>query len=367
MYDSRLDDLVVLIVHHALKLTKGKKLLVHAHETAKPFLLALQKEVYAIGAHFECIVDFTENDEIRLKYAAKEVLETPSVLRMAGLKACDALLLVLAEDNPASRAEVRPERIGQMLRGQMSGRATMLQRTLQGDFHWCALTYPTAGYAQMANMGTIDFYELMMKSYNPDGGDIIAFWENMGKRQAEMIRSVEGKDIVRIVADGTDLSFSIRERSFENCYGHLNFPDGEFFTSVVEGSANGTIFFPYRHYYKGKLIDDITLTFKDGICVSADARENGEYIREILDTDDGSRIIGEFAFGTNFGLTRSIGNIMIDEKIGGTVHLALGNSYPGTGGINKSAVHWDMVLDLRKGGKVLVDGATVLEDGNFLI
>jgi aminopeptidase len=367
MYDKRLDDLVTLIVHHSLKLEKGKKLLVNAHETAKPFLLALQKEVYSIGASLECIVEFSENDEIKLKHASKEVLESPSVLRMAGLETCDALLLVLAEDNPASRADVPPERIGQMLRGQMSGRAAMLQRTLEGEFHWCALTYPTTGYAQMANMGTIDFYELMMKSYNPEGGDIISFWENLGKRQAEMIRSIEGRETVRILANGTDLSFSIKGRTFENCYGHLNFPDGEIFTSVVEGSANGTIYFPYRHYYKGKLIDDITLTFKNGICVEADARENGAYIREILDTDEGSRIIGEFAFGTNSGLDRSIGNIMIDEKIGGTIHLALGNSYPGTGGINKSAVHWDMVLDLRRGGKVLMDGEPVLEDGKYLM
>jgi aminopeptidase len=197
--------------------------------------------------------------------------------------------------------------------------------------------------------------------------DPIAAWRNISKEQQKLIDWLSDKHQVRLVGPDTDLTLSIKGRSWVNCDGHENFPDGEIFTGPLEDSVNGHVRFTYPACTDGREVEDVRLWFENGKVVKATAAKNEQFLLTMLDTDEGSRTLGEFAFGTNKGVQRFTKNILFDEKIGGTVHMAVGAGFPETGSQNRSAIHWDMICDLRQGGEVWVDGEIFAKDGKFTI
>ena len=227
--------------------------------------------------------------------------------------------------------------------------------------------YPTDAYAQDAEMATDEFADFVVAACKLDQPDPVAAWRAQAAEQQRLIDWLADKREVRLRGPDTDLTLGIAGRTWINADGTNNFPDGEIFTGPVEDSVEGHVRFSYPVVTAGREVHDVRLRFAGGRVVDASAAKNEEYLIRTLDTDPGARVLGEFAFGTNFGISRFIKNILLDEKIGGTVHMALGRGYPETGNVNESAVHWDLICDLREGGAVDVDGEPFLRDGRFVV
>jgi aminopeptidase len=220
---------------------------------------------------------------------------------------------------------------------------------------WVLTNFPTEALAQETDRSLPEYEKLYYRAVDQD-------WAAMGRMFLRAKRILEKSDRVRIVGEDTDLSFSIRGRKAIPCAGDYNMPDGEIFTAPVESSTDGTIRYEFPAIYGGREVSGIRLTFRKGKVVEASADKNESILREMLDADPGARVLGEFVIGANAGVT-SFTDILLDEKMGGTIHLAIGRSYAESGGKNDSAVHWDMIKDLRTKGELYLDGRPVLRTG----
>jgi len=282
----------------------------------------------------------------------------------------DARAHIQAEPNTRSLAGVDPKRQAIAGRAGREVRQITSRRSLSGELRWCGTLYPTEAHAQDADMSLADFTEFVYEACFLNSTDPAEAWRELGRKQQFYVDWLAGKQMVHVVGPETDLRLSIAGRTFRNSDGKRNFPSGEFFTSPVEDSAEGVIRFTIPSSVGGRLVQDVRLRFARGVVVEASAAVGEAYLREMLSMDEGANRVGEFAFGNNFGIQRGIRNILFDEKIGGTIHMALGNSYPETGGQNVSALHWDLVCDLRAaagGGEVSVDDTLFFKDGRFMI
>jgi aminopeptidase len=266
---------------------------------------------------------------------------------------------VQAPYDPRELAGVDPALIARVARARRPLRERALKK------RWCSTLWPTPAGAAMAGMPLADFAALVRGALFLDQPDPVRAWCGLGAFQERLIERLRGARELRIEAPGTDLTLNVKGRTWVNSDGRRNMPSGEVFTGPHETSAKGTIGFTIRSAPAGVDVEGVSLTFEDGEVVEASAERGEDYLRHALTTDDGARRLGEVGIGTNFGIQRPVGTILFDEKIGGTVHLALGRSYPETGGKNVSALHWDLICDLRTGGRLSADGEVVLEDGRF--
>lgn len=278
----------------------------------------------------------------------------------------DVNIRVMADTNTRALSGVDPARqsLYQSARGELF--TTYMRRASEGTLDWTLTLFPTEAYAQDAGMSTEAFTEFVFRACKLDQDDPVAAWRAVYDEQQRLIDWLQGREEVRVTAPDTDLTLSVAGRTWINSDARRNFPGSEIFTGPVEDSANGHIRFSYPVVVAGREIQDIRLRFQDGKVVEASAATNEEYLIRQLDTDEGSRFLGEFAFGTNFGITRFTKNILFDEKIGGTLHMAVGSGYPDTGSVNRSAVHWDMISDIRE-GQVTVDGDVFHKGGQFTV
>jgi aminopeptidase len=279
----------------------------------------------------------------------------------------DRLLYIDAESNTRRISRIDPRRSAQVRKAYEDTMTVWSQRAARGEMRWCYTQYPTNAYAQNANMSLEDYWEFISGACLLNEPDPLASWQALSEQQKQLIRWLQGRKQVHVLGEDTDLTLSIEGRTFLTCDGHINFPDGEIYTGPVEDSAQGTIRYALPSSYDGHPVDDIRLRFEGGRVVEARAAVGADVLRSMLDLDEGARRIGEFAFGTNYGVREATRNTLFDEKIGGTLHMALGRSYPESGGLNVSALHWDMVCDLRKQGEVWVDGELFLKDGKYIL
>jgi aminopeptidase len=240
-------------------------------------------------------------------------------------------------------------------------------RRAAGRKRWVLTQFPTAAYAADAGMGQDDYEGYVSRAMFLDRDDPVAAWQELGRRQQGLVEFMSGVRTVRIEAEGTDLTLSVAGRTWINSDGRRNMPSGEIFSGPIEESAQGRLRCGFPVCRGGRELVGITLQFRDGAVVAAHAEQGEAYLRSMLDLDAGARRLGEIGLGLNPGIDRFTGSILYDEKIGGTVHLALGRSYPETGGVNESALHWDLIVDTRKGGRITADGAVVMEDGRWRV
>jgi aminopeptidase len=243
----------------------------------------------------------------------------------------------------------------------------MMRRTAAGELRWVGTLFPTAAQAQEADMSLADFEDFVYRACFVDQPDPEACWREISARQQRLVDWLRGKEQVRVEGPDVELTLSIAGRTFINSDGHKNMPSGEIFTGPVEESVNGWIRFTYPAIYGGREVQGIELRFEDGRVVEASAGKNESFLQAVLDTDPGARYLGEFAIGTNDGIDRFTKSILFDEKIGGTIHMAVGAGYPETGSKNESAVHWDMICDMRDGGRIWVDDELFYDSGVFTI
>jgi aminopeptidase len=274
---------------------------------------------------------------------------------------------ICGSSNTRALSGVDPAKVQLANQAQAELLQTMLKRIADGSYRWVGTQFPTNAGAQDAEMGILDYEDFVYGACLPDMDDPVGYWQRFSAWQAKIVEWLKGKDQVRVVGPETDLRLSVTGRAFENCDGRENMPDGEVCTSPVENSAEGYVHFSYPAVYQGREVTDVQLWFEEGKVVKATAEKNEEFLLSVLDTDDGARFLGEFAIGTNKGITRFTRSTLFDEKIDGSFHLALGAGLPEVGGVNQSAIHWDIVCDLRDGGEIWVDDELLYKDGEFVI
>jgi aminopeptidase len=354
------DRFAALLCGYCLEVAPGQQVLVRSTTLAAPLLLALQREILERDAWPALRTSLPGQGEGYWAAARDVHLDSLSPGERAETETADCLLSIQAPENTSDLAGVDPARLARAARSRADVRELAMQR------RWCGTLWPTPAGAQQAGMSTAGFAALVERALFLDREDPVAAWGELSTRQAHLIERLAGASELRIEAEGTDLRLSVAGRRWVNSDGRRNMPSGEVFTGPVEDSAEGRIRFTIPSSPRGVAVAGIELEFRAGEVVAARADHGEAYLRETLATDAGASRLGEIGIGTNFGIDRPVGAILFDEKIGGTVHLAVGRSYPETGGTNESAVHWDMICDLRDGGRLSADGQTVLADGRFV-
>jgi aminopeptidase len=354
------DGFARLLTDYCLEVSSGQQVQISSSTLAAPLLLALQREVLARGAWPLLDVALPGQSEGFWRAVRDETLDTVPSSELAAAEHLDASLRIQATDNANALASVDPARLARAARAQAPLRELRLAK------RWAITLWPTAAAAQQAGMGTRELEEFVTRALFLDRDDPVAAWGELRSFQAGLISRLAPAREIHIVGEGTDLRLDVSDRVWINSDGKRNMPSGEVFTGPHERSAEGVIRFTIPTSPRGVVVEDVTLEFREGRVVSARAERGDAYLQATLDTDDGARYLGELGIGTNFGIDRPIGAILFDEKIGGTVHLAVGKSYPETGGTNESVVHWDMICDLRQGGSLSADGEVILRDGAFV-
>ena len=367
MHDIRIERWAHTLVHYSLYLKAGDVVTINATPAAAPLVEAVYREVLRAGAHPLPQISLESLDEILLREGNDSQLTMPSPTASAIAQHVDAQLTILSSTNTKALSGIDPARSALRRKAHAATRIGARKREQDGEYRWSLTLYPTQSYAQDANMSLHEFEEFVFDACFLNDTDPAAKWRELSMQQQHYVDWLKGHQTVHILGEGTDLTLSIADRIFINSDGKRNFPSGEFFTGPVENSANGVIQYEIPTTYEGSAVEGIRLVFRDGKVTEATARQGQEVLQHMLDLDDGSRYLGEFAFGNNMRINRGTKNILFDEKIGGTVHLALGSSYPETGGVNHSALHWDMICDLRKSGEVWVDDTLFLKNGELLV
>jgi aminopeptidase len=299
-------------------------------------------------------------DEQFYRFARDLHLDGFAPLELVETETADAVLGITAPANTRELAGVDPDLIARAARARVPIQEARLSK------RWCGTLWPTSALAQQAGMGDGDYVAFINRALFLDREDPIGAWRELSATQARLIERLGTAREIHIEAPGTDLRLRVDGRTWINSDGKRNMPSGEVFTGPLEDSANGTIRFTVPSSPRGVEVEDVTLTFEDGKVTRAHAAKGHDYLQAALDGDRGGRYLGELGIGTNTGIDRATGSVLLDEKIAGTVHLALGRSYPETGGTNASALHWDLICDLRGGGRLSADRQVVNENGSFV-
>jgi aminopeptidase len=354
------DAFARLLCDYCLDAQPGQQVVVRSTTLAAPLLLAVQRELLERGAWPLLRTTLPGQDEAWWAAAQDAHLDTFAPAELAEAEQTDASLTIQAPENTMALAGVEPARLARAARARAPVREAALRR------RWCGTFWPTPAAAQQARMATGELAAFVRRATFLDRDDPAAAWGELRAVQAGLVERLSRASELRIEAEGTDLRLSVAGRTWINSDGRRNMPSGEVFTGPLEDSAEGRIRFTIPSSPRGVEVAGIELEFRAGRVVDARAERGHEYLLATLDTDPGARRLGEIGIGTNTGIDRPIGAILFDEKIGGTVHLAVGRSYPETGGTNESAIHWDMICDLRAGGSLSADGEVVQRDGAFV-
>lgn len=362
MPDSLLERFADLLVSYCVEASTGEHVYLALETPATELARALVRAVLRAGAEPHLRLTYPEYTKDFVSLASEAVLRGPADLQLEEMRRMHAYISVRAPANSRDVNGLDPGRLGRV---QQRARATIEERV--NNTRWTGTLFPTPAAAQDAGMSTDAFARFVFDAMFLYDDDPPARWLELAAHQARVIERLANAREVRILGDGTDLRLDVTGRTWVNSDGKRNMPSGEVFTGPLEGSAEGVITFDVPSVVRGEEVRDVRLTFEDGKVVDARAQRGQAVLDAQLATDEGARYLGELGIGTNARIQRPTGFTLFDEKIGGTVHLALGRSYPQTGGVNESAIHWDLVCDLRRGGALLLDGETLQEGGRFLL
>jgi aminopeptidase len=355
-----------VLVDYSTSVEPGQLVLVETTPLATPLLRALYRRVLAAGGHPHVRVGLPGVAESLLERGTEEQLEWVNPMRREDFERAAARIYADAESNTRHLSGVDPARQALMARARQIVRDRYLERASAGELRSVVTLYPTNSAAQDAEMSFAQYEDFVYRAGLLDRDDPVGAWRELGGRLRRLAALLGRTRELRVVAEDTDLTVGVEGRTWIPCDGKENFPDGEIFTGPVETSVEGRIRFTYPSSFAGRMVREIELRFEGGEVVEAHAAQSEDFLREMIDLDAGSRRVGEFAFGMNDAVQEFTAHTLFDEKIGGTVHLALGMSYPESGGVNQSALHWDLVCDLRSGSEVYADGELVYRDGAFL-
>jgi aminopeptidase len=366
MADARVEKLAKVMVNYSLELKPGQKFWLRTTPLAEERNLAVYEEAVKAGAHIYVDQRIPGAEELFFRYASDEQLDYIMPFRRTVVETFEASLYIEALHNSRSLAGVDGTRIARARKAGAELFNTTMRRSAEGSYRWCITVYPTHAMAQDADMSLADYREFVYGAGMLDEDDPVAFWKEEGRKQTELAAWLTGHDRVALKGSNVDVTLSIKDRTFEISDGRYNFPDGEIFTSPLEESVNGWIRFKYPAIYDGQEVTDIELWFENGRVVKEKAEKNQDLLTSLLNTDAGARILGEWGIGTNYGIQRFSKNMLFDEKIGGTIHFAVGAGFPECGGRNESGLHWDMLCDMAQ-SEISVDGELFYQDGKTVI
>jgi len=359
--------LAELVLDHSLRLQPGDVLRIEGDAAAAaPLVVPLHREAIKRGAHAYTALDLSGLKEILVAQGSDEQLDFVSPIELRELDAIDASVTIWSETNTRSFTRLDTDRRQRQLTAQRQFAIRRRDRIASGEHRWCGTLSPTEGQAQDADMSLADYEDFVFRACHVLDDDPVDHWRQVGERlqaRAEELGSVRE---LRIVGEDTDLTVVVEGRTWRAAYGRQNVPDGEVYTSPIETGVNGTIRFGFPAVFVGREIDDARLVLENGRVVAAEAAGGDEYLRSLLELDEGASGVGEIAFGLNYEIDRFTRNILFDEKIGGTMHMALGMGFEALGGQNRSALHLDLICDLRREGEVYADGELVWRSGQFL-
>jgi len=353
--DKRVQKLAEILVHYSVKAKSEETVLIRGNDLAKPLVMAVYKEVIKAGAHPRLSISFDELNEIFYHYANEKQLTHFPQISLYEAKHIQAMIAIASPLNLKAMSGVDPNRMVKRYRTLKP-----INEWITSKVRWVIVNYPCPAFAQEAEMSNEEYEDFVY-------GACLLDWEKKKQEMARIARILEKGDTLWIRGKDTDLKLRIKGRKFIIGGGEFNMPDGEIFTGPVENSANGKIYYEFPAIYGGREVVGVRLWFKDGVVVRASAEKNQAFLESMLKSDAGAKRIGELGIGLNYQINRFTKDILFDEKIGGTVHLAIGRSYPETGGKNQSAVHWDMIKDLRSGGEIYLDGKLLQRNGKFRI
>ena len=367
MPDPRVSNLARVLVNYCVAIQPGHRVAIQGLPAAEPLLLEIYREVLRAGGFPHMLGSIDGLEELFFSEASDEQLQHVSKITELVANEYDARIAVLSKTNTRNLSNIDPKREQMWARAHAPIMETTMARSAAEEMRWVGTLYPTSGYAQDAEMSLEEFEDFVYATTYADQEDPVAEWGKIREMQQRLVDWLEGKKQVEVKGPHVEMSLSIEGRPFWNSDGRKNMPSGEIFTAPVEDSVSGSVQFTYPAVIQGREIEGVELRFESGKVVEATAAKNEDYLLAVLDSDDGARTLGEFAIGTNENVDRFTKNILFDEKMGGTIHMAVGAGYPETGSQNKSAVHMDMICDMRKGGQIHVDGELFYDSGEFKI
>lgn len=369
MRDQRLDRLADVLVRYSTRVKPGDLVCIASDPIGYPLVEAVYEKVLAAGANPYWHVRCESLVETLLLKGSEEQLRYLSPLDNARIENIDVQIGFWAETNTKALGQIEPARIAMRRQDMQPYSKRFLERAAKGELRWVGTMYPTASSAQDAEMSLAQYEQFVFAAGLLHLSDPVKAWEEIHHRQERVREYLQGrKDIHFRVPpaadhDGTDLHVNVEGSTWINCAGRENFPDGEVFAGPR--SAEGHVNYTFPAVYNGREVEGVRLAFKEGRVVDAFAKKNEEFLIAMLDQDSGARVMGEIAIGTNYSIKEFSRNTLFDEKIGGTFHAACGAGYPESGNSNESALHWDMVCDLRSGGTIAADGDIFHRNGRF--
>jgi aminopeptidase len=367
MIDPRVSKHADLLVNYSLRLQPGQLVRIDAGAVAAPLVTEVYRHALRAGAHPRTRVEVEGLDVIALGESTDEQLAFVSEIDRFEIEQVDAVATIWADRNTRALGQADPARVSRRIASRRQLTNRLWERIDAGMAAWVGTRFPTDAHAQDAEMSLAEYEDFVYGACHVQGDeDPVAHWRAVSRELNARARELEGVRELRIVGPDTDLRLGVEGRAWLAADGRLNMPDGEVFTAPVETETQGDIRFSFPAIFHGRGVEDVRLRFEAGRVVHAEAGQGEDYLRSLLDMDDGARILGELAFGMNYEIDRFTRDILFDEKIGGTIHLALGASFKKLGGQNDSGLHWDMICDLRAEGEVYADGELVWKAGAFL-
>lgn len=369
MTDNRVQKLARILVDHSARIQPGDRILLEATTAAEPLVQALYETVLERGGHPYPLIELPGEKAALYRLGNEAQLEHTPILRKLAYDEFESRIRIHSVMDTRALSGVEPAKQALHDAAEQPILEAQLARGAAKQFKWVTTLYPTQAYADEAGMSLAEFQDFVFAACHADDqtADPLAYWQGVKERQQDLIDRIHGHDLVELKGPNVDLRLSIKGRTFNNAFGEHNMPDGEIYTGPVENSLQGWVRYTYPAIKDGRVVEGIELHFKEGKAHQAISKTNQDYLQSQLDSDAGARYVGEFAIGTNFEISRFTGNILFDEKIGGSFHMALGAGYPETGSQNKSAIHWDMICDMRQDSEILLDGEVIYKNGEFIL
>lgn len=367
MADTRITNFARILVDYSTEIKPGDRVYIETTTEAMPLIVEVYKLVLERGGRPYLQMEFPEQKELFARLSSPEMAAKQNEFMALAYEQFEARIRIWSEGNTKGLSGANPKVQSAMATSQSAILKNQFNRGEAGSFKWVTTIFPTRAYAMQAGMGLSEYEDFLFGAVHATEADPVAYWLKIKAEQQRFADAMTGHDRVQLRGPNVDLSLSIKGRTWRNSHGRRNMPDGEIFTGPVENSLNGWVRYTYPALHEGVVVEGAELHFKDGKVAKATAQREEAHLLHMLATDAGASYVGEFAIGLNKDIDRFTGHILLDEKIGGSFHMALGMGYPETGSQNKSAIHWDLICDLRQDSEILVDRELFYKNGQFVI
>ncbi len=365
--DPRITKLAEILVNYSTEVRPGDRVAIRGEAISLPLVNETLRQTLRAGGLPTIVLDSDAFLETLYREANEDQLKHVSPVEKVAVEEMDVVIFIRGSENTRGLTGVKPEAQAFRQSALRPLRDMRMERAAAGTLRWVLTQFPCSAYAQEADMSLEDYESFVYGATFVDTEDPVRHWTEIHNMQQRLVDWLKGKDTVEVRGPNVDLTLSIKERIFINSSGARNMPSGEIYTGPVEDSVNGWVRFTYPAVREGREVEGVEFSFENGKVVKARARKNEEYLLSQLASDPGASFLGEFAVGTNYGIRQFTKNILFDEKIAGTIHMAVGAGYPDTGSKNRSAVHWDFICDMREDSQIIVDGELFYRNGEFVI